>query len=232
MLVEEGDGKPLAFAQVVCRGCAKAAGTNDDNICLVDHDAACSGIDANDRTLSRGWSVGLFLSKERKPERVDNTVALLICDIRICVTARASSGRSRGRYRGVTGPRCKIRKQPPARRSVKSKAVAALLITWGAKRYEIIVGPGVAQDRRPSLISRLKRMAASRIIAPRRSNSAHLHRPWRATHSPSVCGAPCSSARRAGGSAASRNGGGALPRGPHPPAPAGPRPAPTSPDRA
>ena len=52
----------LRSTQVVRRRGAKAAGTNDDSIRLADHDAACSGIDANDRTLSRGWSVGLFLT--------------------------------------------------------------------------------------------------------------------------------------------------------------------------
>jgi hypothetical protein len=33
----------------------------------------------------------------------------------------------------------------------------------------------------PSQIYRLERVAGCGIIAPRRSNSAHLHRPWRAT---------------------------------------------------
>jgi hypothetical protein len=39
----------------------------------------------------------------------------------------------------------------------------------------------VAQDRRPSQLHRLQRVAGCRIIAPRQTNSAHLHRPWRAT---------------------------------------------------
>jgi hypothetical protein len=39
---------------------------------------------------------------------------------------------------------------------------------------------GVAQDRRPSQICRLERVAGRGIIAPRRKRSAHLHRPWRA----------------------------------------------------
>jgi hypothetical protein len=33
----------------------------------------------------------------------------------------------------------------------------------------------------PSEICQLKRAAGCGIIAPRRSNSAHLHRPWRAS---------------------------------------------------
>jgi hypothetical protein len=40
---------------------------------------------------------------------------------------------------------------------------------------------GVAQERRPSQIGRLKRLTGYGIIAPRRSNSAHLHRSRRAT---------------------------------------------------
>jgi hypothetical protein len=40
---------------------------------------------------------------------------------------------------------------------------------------------GVAQDRRPSQICRLERVAGRGIIAPRRKRSAHLHRPWRAS---------------------------------------------------
>jgi len=36
------------------------------------------------------------------------------------------------------------------------------------------------QDRSASQIYRLERLAGCRIIAPRRSSSAHLHRPWRA----------------------------------------------------
>ena len=39
----------------------------------------------------------------------------------------------------------------------------------------------VAQDRRPSQTYRLERVAGRRIIGARRSNSAHLHRSWRAT---------------------------------------------------
>ena len=41
--------------------------------------------------------------------------------------------------------------------------------------------PGVAQDRRPSQYHRLERLVGRGILAPRRTNSAHLHRPWRAT---------------------------------------------------
>ena len=37
------------------------------------------------------------------------------------------------------------------------------------------------QNRRPPQISRLERVADCGIIAPRRTSSAHLHRPWRAT---------------------------------------------------
>ncbi len=40
---------------------------------------------------------------------------------------------------------------------------------------------GVVQDRRPSQIYRLKRVAGCGIIGAWRSNSAHLHRPWRAS---------------------------------------------------
>jgi hypothetical protein len=34
------------------------------------------------------------------------------------------------------------------------------------------------QNRRPLQISRLERVADCGIIAPRRTSSAHLHRPW------------------------------------------------------
>ena len=43
------------------------------------------------------------------------------------------------------------------------------------------LAPRIAQDRRPSQIYRSVRVAGRNIIAPRRSNSAHLDRPWRAT---------------------------------------------------
>src|SRR5260221_13809943 len=43
---------------------------------------------------------------------------------------------------------------------------------------------GVVQHRGPSQFCRLERVAGSRIIVPRRKNSAHLHRPWRATSFP------------------------------------------------
>ena len=43
---------------------------------------------------------------------------------------------------------------------------------------------GVAQDRRTSQMYRLERAEGGGIIAPRRSSSAHLHRPWRATAYP------------------------------------------------
>lgn len=43
---------------------------------------------------------------------------------------------------------------------------------------------GVAQDRRPSPICRLERFVGCGIIAPRRKNIAHLHRPGRATALP------------------------------------------------
>jgi hypothetical protein len=36
------------------------------------------------------------------------------------------------------------------------------------------------QDRGPSQIDRWERMAGCGIIGARRTNSAHLHRPWRA----------------------------------------------------
>ena len=39
MLVEESDAEPFAFAQIVCGGSAKAAGTDDNGIRLADHDA-------------------------------------------------------------------------------------------------------------------------------------------------------------------------------------------------
>src|ERR1700736_848361 len=39
---------------------------------------------------------------------------------------------------------------------------------------------GVARDRSPSLVIRPDRVGGRCIIALRRSNSAHLHRPWRA----------------------------------------------------
>jgi hypothetical protein len=39
---------------------------------------------------------------------------------------------------------------------------------------------GVEQNRKPSQIRRLERAAGHGIIAPRRGNSEHLHRPWRA----------------------------------------------------
>jgi hypothetical protein len=39
----------------------------------------------------------------------------------------------------------------------------------------------VVQKRGPSHLRRLKRRTGSDLIAPRRRNSAHLHRPWRAT---------------------------------------------------
>ena len=57
-------------------------------------------------------------------------------------------------------------------------------------RYRRVPGPrweigktarGVAQDRGPSQICRLERVAGCGVIASRRSNSAHLHRPWRAS---------------------------------------------------
>jgi hypothetical protein len=40
----------------------------------------------------------------------------------------------------------------------------------------------VANNRRPAPHWRLKRVPGLNIIAPRRSNSAHLRRPWRATY--------------------------------------------------
>lgn len=43
---------------------------------------------------------------------------------------------------------------------------------------------GVAQVRRPSQICRHDRIVGRGIIAPRRSNSADLHRPWRAIYDP------------------------------------------------
>ncbi len=39
---------------------------------------------------------------------------------------------------------------------------------------------GVVRNRRPSQYDRLGRVVGSRIIGAQRSNSAHLHRPWRA----------------------------------------------------
>jgi hypothetical protein len=43
-------------------------------------------------------------------------------------------------------------------------------------------GPkGVVLDRKASQSRELECNAGCRIIGPRRSNSAHLHRPWRAT---------------------------------------------------
>lgn len=39
---------------------------------------------------------------------------------------------------------------------------------------------GAVQNHRPSQIYRLELVQGARIIAPRRNNSAHLHRPWRA----------------------------------------------------
>ena len=57
-------------------------------------------------------------------------------------------------------------------------------------RYREVTGPsanwedsrprGVVQNRWPSQIYRLGRMAGGGIIAPRRNNRAHLHRPRRA----------------------------------------------------
>jgi hypothetical protein len=58
-----------------------------------------------------------------------------------------------GRYRRVTGPLAKAGRQPRP---------------WG-----------VAQNRGPSQIYRLERVAGRGIIGARRKNSAHLHRPWR-----------------------------------------------------
>ena len=46
---------------------------------------------------------------------------------------------------------------------------------------------GVAQDRSPSLAIRPDRLGGRCIIAPRRSNSAHLHRPWRAIYTKACC---------------------------------------------
>ena len=60
-------------------------------------------------------------------------------------------------------------------------------IRWGCPEVEpASVCRGVAQDRRPSQICRLERAAGPNIIAPRRTSSAHLHRPWRATRSPNL----------------------------------------------
>jgi hypothetical protein len=41
---------------------------------------------------------------------------------------------------------------------------------------------GLANARGPSQIGLLERLLGRNIIAPRRSYSAHLHRPWRAIH--------------------------------------------------
>jgi hypothetical protein len=48
--------EPFAAAQVARRSGTKPAGTNDDSIHLAARDAACSGIDTSDRSVSRGWS--------------------------------------------------------------------------------------------------------------------------------------------------------------------------------
>ena len=60
-----------------------------------------------------------------------------------------------GRYRKITGPPRDIGKSGGPRR--------------------------VVQDRGASQTCRLERVAGCGIIAPRRTNSAHHHRPWRAT---------------------------------------------------
>jgi hypothetical protein len=52
---------------------------------------------------------------------------------------------------------------------------------------------GVARIRRSSRYCRLERVAGSGIIAPRRSSSAHLHRPWRATLHQSATSHPATS---------------------------------------
>jgi len=56
------------------------------------------------------------------------------------------------RYRRVSGPPCDIGRTAPR---------------------------GVAQNRRASQICQLERVAGRGIIPPRRTNSAHLHRPGR-----------------------------------------------------
>src|SRR5258708_32208468 len=61
--------------------------------------------------------------------------------------------------------------------SIETSDVKLIECRWSA------VGAlaGMVQDRTLSQIYRLERVAGCGIIAPRRTNSAHLHRPWRAT---------------------------------------------------
>ena len=56
---------------------------------------------------------------------------------------------------------------------------------------------GVAKNRRPSQTCRLERAAGCGLIGERRKNSAHLHRPWRATVRQSTLKRPVSARSRA-----------------------------------
>jgi hypothetical protein len=55
--------------------------------------------------------------------------------------------------------------------------------------------PSGARDPGPSRSRRLERAIGRGIVAPRRSNSGHLHRPWRTTLRRSTPRAPASSRR-------------------------------------
>src|SRR5712671_2126201 len=79
--------------------------------------------------------------------------------------------------------------------TASAHAIGGRTMTFAVSAVSAMAGPGklrypdvanwslfasVAQNRRQSETYRLERMAGRGIIAPRRSNSAHLHRPWRA----------------------------------------------------
>jgi hypothetical protein len=55
---------------------------------------------------------------------------------------------------------------------------------------------GVAHDRRPSQSCRWERAPSCSIIVPRRTNSAHLHRPWRAIYATARASLACAASSR------------------------------------
>src|SRR5881397_1791514 len=65
--------------------------------------------------------------------------------------------------------------------SVRSNLRAKPPLDGGSVQASLYVADvPVAKGRRASRIVRLERVAGHSIIAPQRSSSAHLHRPWRA----------------------------------------------------
>ena len=54
----------------------------------------------------------------------------------------------------------------------------------------------VAQDRSPSPVIWLDRLGGRYVIAPRRSNSAHLHRSWRAIYATAKASLACAASSR------------------------------------